>query len=97
MLHINMVIGKLNREIALVRRHIGILRILEDRGPLGILKLSHITRMNPAHVRYSLRVLQQSSFLEPTAKGAKINRKALSFIKNLKNEKTKLIALLNKI
>lgn len=97
MLHINMILSKIKREAELLKRHFKMLRILEEKEPLGIVKLSHITKIPSQQVRYSLRVLQENDFLQPTTKGAKINQKARMFLKNLKIEKKKLSELINKI
>lgn len=97
MLHINMVLAKMRRELELLKRHLRILRLLEERGPLGIIKLSHITKIPANQVRYSLRVLQESSFLQPTTKGATINQRARKFIENLRIEKKKLSDGISKI
>ncbi|MDI6720879.1 MAG: hypothetical protein QMD85_00710 [Candidatus Aenigmarchaeota archaeon] len=81
---------KFRLELELLERHIRILRILNEKGPLGIMKLSKIIRI-PAHqVRYSLRILQQSGFLEPSTRGAVVNNKAKKFIVELEKEKKKI-------
>lgn len=85
-----MVLSRVIYELGLLERHVKILRLLGVQGPLGIVKLSKLTGV-PAHqVRYSLRVLQQSGFLEPTTKGALINARAKKFLADLGVEKKKL-------
>ncbi len=97
MLHIIMVLVRVKLEIGLLGRHIKILRLLAERGPMGIVKLSHLTNI-PAHrVRYSLRVLQQCGFLQPTTKGAKINQKAKNFLNDFEKEKNKLVEKIKKL
>lgn len=84
-----MVLSKIKNELELLERHVKILRLLSEQ-PLGIVKLSYLIGV-PAHqVRYSLRVLQQSGFLEPTTKGALINARAKKFLANLDAEKRNL-------
>ena len=85
-----MVLSRVKYELGLLGRHVKILRLLGEKGPLGIVKLSKLTGVPSHQVRYSLRVLQQSGFLEPTTKGAMINSKAKRFIAELENEKRKL-------
>ena len=97
MLHISMVLLKVRGEIALLKRHLIILRLLGKKGPLGIIKLSHLIKISPSQVRYSLRVLQEYGLLQPTTKGAKVNQKAIGFINNLEVEKKKLSKLLAEI
>lgn len=90
MLHSSMVLMKIRTELGLLERHIKILRILEEKGPLGIVKLSYLTNTPPHQVRYSLRILQQSGFLQPTTKGAMLNSRARNFISGFEKEKKSL-------
>ncbi len=85
-----MVLVRVSHELQLLARHMRILRLIAGSGPVGIVKLSKATCL-PAHqVRYSLRVLQQSSFLQPTTKGAVLNSKARKFLAGFEEEKRKL-------
>ncbi len=87
----------LNNELMLAARHIRIARLLDEQGPLGIIKLSKMTQLPPQQVRYSLRVLQQRGFLEPTTKGAELNSKGYKFLKELDIEKKRLIEDINRL
>ena len=89
MLHINMVliIENLENEIKITKRHIKIMKLIDEQGPLGIIKISKITKIPSQQVRYSLRIIQQCGFLSPTKKGAKLNIKGCNFLKKLNNEK----------
>jgi predicted transcriptional regulator len=83
-------IKKIKHELYLLERHVRILKILDEKGPIGIVKLSKITSIPPHQVRHSLRVLQQSGLLEPSTSGAVLNNKAKKFIIELEKEKKKI-------
>ncbi len=86
----------LKNEVMLLQRHVRIMKILKD-GPVGIIRLSQMTGL-PAHqVRYSLRILQQSDFLDPSTKGAVLNAKGKAFFGSFEKEKRRLAKELNKI
>lgn len=87
----------IKRELALMRRHIGILRIIMKYEPIGILRLSKLTGISDQQVRYSMRILQQCGFLGPSTKGAITNEKAKLFIKNLNKEKTKIVKMIKDV
>ena len=57
-------------ELDILRRHILVLKTLEENEPAGIIKLSELTK-HPQHmVRYSLRILEQDGLIEPSPQGA---------------------------
>lgn len=86
----------MKKETMLLQRHVRIMKILKD-GPVGIVRLSQLTGL-PAHqVRYSLRILQQSGFLEPSTKGAILNAKGNAFFGSFEKEKHRLAKELNRI
>jgi predicted transcriptional regulator len=99
MLHSNMVlvIDNVKNELELAGRHIRIMRLVGEQGPLGILKISKITEIPNQRVRYTLRVLQQSGFLHPTTKGAELNGKGYKFLKDISIEKKRLIEKVNRL
>lgn len=61
---------RLEEEIDLLERHIKILRIVVDKEPIGILKLSEKSNLPPHKIRYSLRILEQCGMIKPSFKGA---------------------------
>ena len=78
-------IEKLRQEIVVLERHLKILKIIVDDGPIGIIKLSEITKY-PAHkVRYSLRVLENHNLIVPSSNGAKTTNETTRFINEFKN------------
>lgn len=57
-------------ELDILRRHVEILKVLQQNEPAGIIKLSDLTK-HPQHmVRYSLRILEQEGLIEPSPQGA---------------------------
>ena len=57
-------------ELDILRRHVQVLKTLQQNEPAGIIKLSDITK-HPQHmVRYSLRILEQEGLIEPSPQGA---------------------------
>ena len=51
-------------EIALLGRHIQVLRAVYEHGPIGIIKLSEMLSLPHHRIRYSLRVLEQLGYIE---------------------------------
>ncbi len=86
----------IKNEVLLLQRHVRIMKILRD-GPMGIVRLSQLTGLPMHQVRYSLRILQQSDFLEPSTKGAILNAKGKEFFGSFEKEKRRLAKELNKI
>ena len=75
--------GVIETELEILKRHIHMLKVLQDNQPMGIIKLSELTK-DPQHmVRYSLRILEQDGLIEPSAHGAvttdKGSKKPLTF------------------
>jgi len=57
-------------ELDILKRHILVLKTLQENEPAGIIKLSELTK-HPQHmVRYSLRILEQDGLIEPSPQGA---------------------------
>ena len=57
-------------ELDILKRHIHVLKTLQKKQPLGIIKLSEVTHYPQHMVRYSLRILEQDGLIEPSSKGA---------------------------
>lgn len=65
-----MLFDQVNRELELAQRHMEVLKVVIDKGPIGILKLAEETSMPTHKVRYSLRVLEQEQLIKPSSHGA---------------------------
>ena len=57
-------------ELDILKRHIHVLKTLQENQPMGIIKLSEITNYPQHMVRYSLRILEQDGLVEPSPQGA---------------------------
>ena len=84
-------------ELELLERHIVILRVVIQKGPIGIMKMSEETGIPNHRVRYSLRVLEQESLIIPSTSGAVATDEAKKFIMDLKSVITRLTKKMNDI
>ena len=57
-------------ELDILKRHINVLKTLQNNQPMGIIKLSELTNYPQHMVRYSLRILEQDGLIEPSPRGA---------------------------
>lgn len=57
-------------ELDILKRHVNVLKTLRENQPMGIIKLSELTGYPQHMVRYSLRILEQDSLIEPSPHGA---------------------------
>lgn len=57
-------------ELDILKRHIHVLKTLQKSQPMGIIKLSELTKYPQHMVRYSLRILEQDGIIEPSPHGA---------------------------
>jgi predicted transcriptional regulator len=57
-------------ELEILKRHINVLKTLQEKQPMGIIKLSEVTNYPQHMVRYSLRILEQDGLIEPSPQGA---------------------------
>ncbi|MGC9308573.1 MAG: hypothetical protein ACP5FL_07335 [Thermoplasmatota archaeon] len=71
---------RLQTELGLLERHIQMLQVIRDEGPVGIIKLSEHTGFPQHKVRYSLRVLEGEGLIRPSPRGATITDRAPEFI-----------------
>lgn len=63
------------KELDLLSRHIDILKNVRDHGPIGIIRLSQLTGQPQHVIRYSLRTLEHTGIIKPSAHGAVITEK----------------------
>lgn len=76
---------RLREELSLLERHIKMLRIIMDDGPMGIIKLSETTKFPQHKVRYSLRILEEEGLIRPSPKGATATDKTYEFMLEFKD------------
>ena len=63
-------ISVIETELNILKRHIHVLKTLQEHQPMGIIKLSELTKYPQHMVRYSLRILEQDGLIEPSPHGA---------------------------
>ena len=86
-------------ELDILKRHIHVLKILQEKQPMGIIKLSELTKYPQHMVRYSLRILEQDGLVEPSTLGAVTTdkmQKTMELLKKSINNISKSIEELEK-
>ena len=63
------------KELVLLRRHIDVLKTVQEQGPIGIIRLSQLTGQPQHTIRYSLRTLEKDGVIRPSASGAVVTDK----------------------
>jgi predicted transcriptional regulator len=61
---------RLQTQVGKEDRDLTILRVIVADGPIGIVKIAERTGLPEHKVRYSLRMLENDEFVEPTPNGA---------------------------
>ena len=77
-------------ELELLERHIAILKVVIQNGPIGIIKMSEETGIPNHRVRYSFRVLEHESLIIPSTSGAIATDNAREFIRDFESVITRL-------
>lgn len=75
---------RMRRDLDLLRRHITLLKAVEEHQPIGIMRLSQLLGYPQHRVRYTLRVLEQEGVVRPSAEGAVTTKRAKEFHKKLR-------------
>lgn len=81
----NLISERLLEEMYLLERHIQMLKIIRDDGPVGIIKLAEKTGFPQHKVRYSLRILEETGLIRPSPRGAMVTDKADEFVLDFKD------------
>ena len=76
-------IDQLEQEVDMIERHLDVLRMVLENEPIGILKMSNETGHPHHKIRYSLRVLEEASLIEPTSQGAATTDETSEFVAGL--------------
>ena len=87
------------KELALLGRHLEVLKTVRDHGPIGIIRLSQMTGQPQHMVRYSLRTLEKGGIISPSPNGAIITDKiheTLGTIESTLNDFTSTVQDLKK-
>jgi len=76
-------IDRLEKEVDMLERHLQVLRMVIENEPIGIVKMSNETGYPHHKVRYSLRVLEEESLIEPSSQGAITTESTGEFVNDL--------------
>jgi predicted transcriptional regulator len=76
-------IDRLEKEVDMLRRHLEVLGMVIDSEPIGIVTMSNETGYAHHKVRYSLRVLEEESLIEPSSQGATTTDQTSGFVDEL--------------
>ncbi len=76
-------IDRLEKEADILVRHLQVLRMVIESEPIGIVKMSNETGYPHHKIRYSLRVLEEQSLIEPSSQGAITTDQTSGFIDKL--------------
>ena len=75
--------GRLEYEVELLQRHVEMLKVIMQNEPIGIIKLSYLSKHPQHKVRYSLRILEHEGLIEPSPDGAVTTDKCKKFVPEL--------------
>ena len=78
----------------MLERHLQVLRMVIGSEPIGIVKMSNETGYPHHKVRYSLRVLEEESLIEPSSQGAVTTEHTRGFIEDLDSKVDTIIGQL---
>ena len=76
-------IDRLEKEVDMLERHLQVLQMVIENEPIGIVKMSNETGYPHHKVRYSLRVLEEESLIEPSSQGAITTEETHDFVDDL--------------
>jgi predicted transcriptional regulator len=87
-------IDRLEKEVDMLERHLQVLKMVMQNEPIGIVKMSNETGYPHHKVRYSLRVLEEESLIEPSSQGAITTEQTGEFVADLDDKVDEIIAKL---
>jgi predicted transcriptional regulator len=77
------IVRNIDTDMELLARHVNILKVVMKNQPIGIIKLSELTKLPEHKVRYSLRILEREGLLVPSANGAMTSPRVREFLGEL--------------
>ncbi len=75
---------RVRRDLDLLRRHVTLLKAVEEHQPIGIIRLAKLSGHPQHHIRYTLRILEQEGLVRPSQEGAVTTAKAKRFHEKLR-------------
>ncbi len=79
----NALTDRLRKDLDLLRRHVTLLKAVEEHQPIGIVRLARLSGHPQHQVRYTLRILEQEGLVRPSPKGAVTTAKVKRFREKL--------------
>jgi predicted transcriptional regulator len=77
------IVRSIDVDMELLARHVNILKVVMKSQPIGIIKLSELTKLPEHKVRYSLRILEKEGLIVPSANGATTSPRVRDFLGEL--------------
>ncbi len=75
---------RMHKDLDLLRRHVTLLKAVEEHQPIGMIRLAKLSGRPPHHVRYTLRILAQEGLVRPSQRGRVTTAKAKRFPEKLR-------------
>ena len=76
-------IDRLEKEADMLSRHLQVLQLVIRNEPIGIVRMSDETGYAHHKIRYSLRVLEEESLIDPSSQGAIATDQTDTFVDEL--------------
>ncbi len=83
-------VSNVREELEILKRHLTILKLVAEKEPIGIIKLSELSEYPKHKVRYSLRVLENLDLIRPSSTGAITTKDLKIFFEEIKKEIEKI-------
>ncbi len=80
----NALTDRIRKDLDLLRRHVTLLKAVEEHQPIGLIRLAKLSGYPQHHVRYSLRILEHEELVRPSQEGAVPTAKAKRFHEKLR-------------
>ena len=85
------------KELNLLGRHLDVLKVVKEKGPIGIIRLSQVTGQPQHMIRYSLRTLERDGVIRPSASGAVVTDKVHETLGTLDSTIDDIITSMNEL
>ncbi len=89
--------SKIEYELDLLKRHVHMLKLIIEHKPIGIIKLSNLSKHPQHKVRYSLRMLEQEGLINPSPDGAVSTEKVQEYLPILKETLSSMKIVIDEI
>jgi predicted transcriptional regulator len=90
-------LDRVRDEVALLDRHLEVLRTVMVHQPIGIMRLAELMDLPYHRIRYSLRILEQMGYIRASPEGAVVLKKADQLLSTLDNQLAEIIERIDEI